>query len=347
MHPLISCVAAAVLVLLHVVGSANAAPGTFVYAGCSPSRYEPNTAFESNLNSLLASIASTASSGATYNSFSAGAGGASGPGAEAVAVDSTSAAAAAPASAAYGLYQCRGDLGAGECTACVRDTVARIGAVCARAYAASLQADGCYVRYDARDFVGRADTTVAYRRCSSRTSDDAGFLGSRDAVLGELQAAAAPAGYKASNSGAVQGVAQCIGDIAAADCTACLAQAVGQLKGTCGAALAADVYLAQCSVRYWADGYYFRSSKDYSGDDVGRTVAIIIGILAGLALLVVFVAFLRKTSSGISSQCCIRPLKAESSTKEDIGSIQGKLILNREACNKSVRIQPSSPCVKP
>uniref|UniRef100_A0A0A9CM76 Gnk2-homologous domain-containing protein n=1 Tax=Arundo donax TaxID=35708 RepID=A0A0A9CM76_ARUDO len=294
MHLLTSCLAAVFLLHVGVAPAADAAPGTFVYAGCSPSRYAPNTAFESNLNSLLASIASTASSGATYNSFTAGVGGGgSGPGPEAATVDG------AASAAAYGLYQCRGDLGPGECVACVHDTVARLGAVCANAYAAALQSDGCYVRYGASDFIGRADTSVAYRRCSSGTSGDAGFLRDRDAVLAELQeetaVAAAPAGYyKVSTSGAVQGVAQCLGDIAAADCTACLAQAVGQLRGTCGAALAADVYLAQCSVRYWANGNYFRSSQDYSGDDVGRTVAIIIGILAGLALLVVFIAFLRK-----------------------------------------------------
>jgi tetrahydromethanopterin S-methyltransferase subunit G len=33
---------------------------------------------------------------------------------------------------------------------------------------------------------------------------------------------------------------------------------------------------------------------DNSGDDLGRTLAIIIGIMAGLALLVVFISFLRK-----------------------------------------------------
>jgi tetrahydromethanopterin S-methyltransferase subunit G len=33
---------------------------------------------------------------------------------------------------------------------------------------------------------------------------------------------------------------------------------------------------------------------DNSGDDLGRTLAIIIGIMTGLALLVVFISFLRK-----------------------------------------------------
>jgi hypothetical protein len=262
MHLLTMCLAAAFLFHVGVFApEANAAaPGTFVYAGCSPSRYAPNAAFESNLNSLLESISSASSSGATYNSFTAGSDAALGT--------ETTAVNGAPSSPpAYGMYQCRGDLISGECFLCVHDTVARLGSVCANAYAASLQSDGCYVRYDARDFVGRADTSVAYRKCSSGTSNDAAFLKARDSVLVGLQGdAASPAAgyYKVSTSGAVQGVAQCLGDIAAADCAACLEQAAEQLKGTCGNALAADVYLAKCSVRYWENGNYFHSSQGTS-----------------------------------------------------------------------------------
>ncbi|XP_047079613.1 plasmodesmata-located protein 8-like [Lolium rigidum] len=274
-----SYVATMLVLLLHLraapTATVHAAIGTFVYAGCSPSKYERNTAFENNLNSLLTSISSTASSGATYNSFTAGDGGAS------------------TASTAYGLYQCRGDLSPSDCAVCVQETAERLGAVCANSYAASLQADGCYVRYGATDFVGRADNTVAYRKCSSGASEDAGFLKSRDGVLRQLQAQAAT-GYKLAASGTVEGVAQCIGDIKAPDCAACLAEAVLQLKNACGSALAADVYLEQCYVKYWANGHDFRSSQDYSGDEFGRTVAIIVGILAGLALLVVFISFLAK-----------------------------------------------------
>ncbi|KAK1618498.1 hypothetical protein QYE76_024015 [Lolium multiflorum] len=283
-----SYVVTMLVLLLHLraapTATVHAAIGTFVYAGCSPSKYERNTAFENNLNSLLTSISSTASSGATYNSFTAGDGGGS------AATDSQ---AASTTSTAYGLYQCRGDLIPGDCAACVRETAGRLGAVCANSYAASLQADGCYVRYGASDFVGRADNTVAYRKCSSGASEDAGFLKSRDGVLRQLQAQAAT-GYKLAASGTVEGVAQCLGDIKAPDCAACLAEAVVQLKGACGSALAADVYLEQCYVKYWANGHDFRSSQDYSGDEFGKTVAIIVGVLAGLALLVVFISFLTK-----------------------------------------------------
>lgn len=264
------------VLLLGAMALTEAGTGTFIYAGCSPSKYEPDSAFEGSLKSLLTSITNAAPNG-LYNSFTAGNNGTT------------------TGAAAYGLYQCRGDLGNGDCAACVRDALAQLGQVCPAAYAASLQLEGCYARYDSSDFIGQPDTAMVYRKCSTSTSTDGEFLRSRDAVLGALQVAGAN-GYRASSEGSVQGVSQCLGDLAAADCAACLAQAVGQLKGgACGTALAADVHLAQCYVRYWASGYYFRSSQDYSGDDVGRTVAILVGILAGLALIVVFISFLRKS----------------------------------------------------
>ena len=233
------------IVVLLVLGLApadtEADTDTFIYAGCSPSKYDPGTPFEGNLKSLLTSITSASPNGA-YSSFTAGSNGTAGDG------------------AAYGLYQCRGDLGNGDCAACVREALAQLNQVCPAAYAASLQLEGCYVRYDTSNFIGQPDTAMVYRKCSTSTSGDAGFLANRDAVLGALQGVAAN-GFKVSSSGSVQGVSQCLGDLAAADCTACLAQAVGQLKGTCGTALAADVHLAQCYVRYWASGYYFRPSQ--------------------------------------------------------------------------------------
>lgn len=67
-------------------------------------------------------------------------------------------------------------------------------------------------------------------------------------------------GFKVSSSGSVEGYAQCLGDLSSSDCSACLVAAVAQLKNLCGSAAAADVYLGQCYARYWASGYYDRSS---------------------------------------------------------------------------------------
>lgn len=258
------------LLLLSFFHLARAA--SFIYAGCSPSKYDANSPFQANLNSLLNSIVSGAAQ-ASYNSFKSG--------------DN-----AGSSASASGLYQCRNDLSADDCSACVQSAVGQLNLVCTDSYAASLQLDGCFVRYSNEDFLGKPDTTMVYRKCSASSSNDGEFFRRRDDVLADLQNGVS---YRVSSSGSVQGYVQCLGDLNAADCSACLQQAVGQLKNACGSALAADVYLAQCYARYWASGHYFRSSADYSDDDIGKTVAIIVGILAGLALVVVFLSFLRRT----------------------------------------------------
>lgn len=112
-------------------------------------------------------------------------------------------------------------------------------------------------RYASTNFLGQQDTSLAYRKCSTSTSNDEEFLRRRDDVLADLQSGVV---FRVSSSGSVQGYAQCVGDLGTADCSACLAQAVGQLKNSCGSAMAADVYLAQCYARYWASGYYFHPS---------------------------------------------------------------------------------------
>ncbi|XP_020592554.1 cysteine-rich repeat secretory protein 15-like [Phalaenopsis equestris] len=247
------------------------ASNSFIYASCFPSQYPSNTPFQSNLQSLLSSLANSATS-SSYNSFAFG-----------------------NSSSAYGLYQCRHDLSAAECSSCVQSAVGQVLLVCPEGYAAALQLDGCLVRYSKDDFLGKLDTSVAYKRCSSELGggDGGEFLRRRDDVLDDLGSGE---GFKVSSSGKVQGFAECVGDLSPGDCATCLAQAVGQLKSMCGASLAADLFLEQCYARFWASGYYPRAAAaaDYTDDDIGRTVAIIVGILAGVALLVVFISFVKR-----------------------------------------------------
>ncbi|KAL5718267.1 Plasmodesmata-located protein 8 [Ranunculus cassubicifolius] len=249
---------------------------TFIYAGCSQDKYVPHSPFESNLNSLFSSISNSASQ-STYNSFALG--------------NDTTALSDTPT---YGLYQCRGDLKILDCTKCVQNAVGQIALVCPYSYAASLQLEGCLVLYENHDFLGKLDTSVMYRKCSKSTSNDVEFYKRRDDVLSDLQAATS---FRVITLGLVEGFAQCLGDLSQVDCTTCLGEAVGKLKSVCGSASAADVYLAQCYARYWASGYYDSSPDSSSSDDqIGRTIAIIVGVLAGFALLVVLLSLLRKAA---------------------------------------------------
>lgn len=103
-------------------------------------------------------------------------------------------------------------------------------------------------------------------------------------------------GYKVSRSGLVEGYAQCVGDLSPSDCTACLAESVGKLKNLCGSAVAAEVYLAQCYAHYWGSGYYDFSLDPTNGDNVGKSIAIIVGVIAGFAILVILLSLCRNNT---------------------------------------------------
>lgn len=105
-------------------------PHRFIYGGCSQDKYQPNSPFESSLTSFLSSVSSS-SSQSSYNSFSIG--------------NNTSS--TSSDSTIFGLYQCRGDLQLKDCSKCISSCVNQIGLICPHAYGASLQLEGCYIRY--------------------------------------------------------------------------------------------------------------------------------------------------------------------------------------------------------
>ncbi|XP_042510992.1 plasmodesmata-located protein 8-like [Macadamia integrifolia] len=261
------------LILLSSFSAHQVKAYIFIYGGCSQEKYQPNSPFEANLNSLLSSITSSGSQ-SDFNSFAIGNG------------TSTS-----PDTAAYGLYQCRGDFKTTECASCTLNAVSQISLLCPYCRGASLQLDGCFVRYESFDFLGKLDTNLMFKKCSRSTTNDPEFFRRRDDVLADLQTAT---GFRVTTLGLVEGIAQCLGDLSSTDCSSCLSEAVSKLKNVCGAAAASEVYLAKCYAKYWASGYY-DSSSDTSGEDqVGKSVAIIAGSLAGLAIVVVFLSFMRK-----------------------------------------------------
>lgn len=243
-----------------------------MYGGCSQEKFQPNSAFETNFNSLVSSIV-TSSSHSLYNIFALG--------------NDTS---ISSESAIYGLYQCRGDQKIIDCSKCIESVVNQIGLICPYAYGATLQLDTCLVRYEHFDFLGTLDTSLSFKKCSKSVSNDVEFFRRRDDVLADLQRAV---GFRVSTSGLVEGLAQCLGDLSTSDCGSCLSDAVGKLKSLCGSAEAADVFLAQCYARYWASGYY-DSSPSSNHDDVGKTVAILVGVVAGIAVVIVLLSFCRK-----------------------------------------------------
>ncbi|XP_031389954.1 plasmodesmata-located protein 7-like [Punica granatum] len=249
----------------------------FVYGGCSHQKHTPGSPYQSNLNSLLTSLVNSATFSA-YNNFTV--------------------AGASPPDVVYGLYQCRGDLSMPDCATCVARAVTQMGTLCSGTCGGAIQLEGCYVKYDNATFLGVEDKTVVLKKCGPSVGYEPGPMGRRDAVLASL--GGDPGLYRVGGSGEVEGVAQCLGDLSMGECQDCISEAVGLLKSDCGTAVYGDMYLTKCYAKYSTGGGsadyqpHNGKSNDEEDDDGEKTFAIMIGLLAGVALLVIFLTFLRK-----------------------------------------------------
>ncbi|CAN8232856.1 unnamed protein product [Cochlearia groenlandica] len=260
--------------------SATSSTDSFVYGGCSQQKYSPNSPYESNLNSLLTSLVNSATY-SSYNNFT---------------IMGTSS-----SDTSRGLFQCRGDLSMPDCATCVARAVSQVTPLCPNTCGGALQLSGCYIKYDNITFLGQEDKTVVLKKCGPSQGYNTDGIGRRDAVLTGLLSGGG--GYfRAGGSGDVQGMGQCVGDLTVLECQDCLGFAIGRLKSDCGTAVFGDMFLAKCYVRYSTNGggaqnTYAKDHKyktNYGGE---RTFAIIIGLLAAVVLLIIFLLFLRGVCS--------------------------------------------------
>ncbi|KAL8161179.1 hypothetical protein V2J09_012668 [Rumex salicifolius] len=271
-------------ILVPLAASNNVPPlESLIYGGCSPTRYPANSQFSSNLNSLLTSLVNSA----TYSPF-----------------NHFSIMSPSQNDVVHGLYQCRGDLSMPDCASCVARSTAQMGAMCPSSYGAALQLQGCYVKYDNAAFVGVEDKTVVYKKFGQSVGYDGLEVAARDSVLGGLVKGAGNGPFRVVGSKDVRGVAQCVGDLSVGQCQDCVATAVNLVKSQCGTASYGDMFLGKCYARFNVGG----SSGGYSSSGSGgfakslrvKTFAFVVGLLAGVVLLVILFTFICRTFAGSS-----------------------------------------------
>ncbi|XVF02896.1 hypothetical protein REPUB_Repub04eG0214400 [Reevesia pubescens] len=267
-----------VIISIFFVTPSISAADTFVFGGCSQLKYTSGSPYEYNVNSILNSLVNSAMF-TSYNNFTM-------PAAGSTSQDTV-----------YGLFQCRDDLNNGDCGRCVAKAVSQLGTLCLDSTGGAFQLEGCFVKYDNTTFLGVEDKTVVVKKCGPLISSYSDALSRRDAVLGYLGASDGTyKPFRVGGSGNLQGVAQCVGDLSSSECQDCLSEAIQRLKTDCGAAKWGDMYLAKCYARYSEGGDHSHSGNDTNNDDdeIEKTLAILIGLIAGVALIIVFVSFLSK-----------------------------------------------------
>ncbi|KAL0414222.1 UNVERIFIED_CONTAM: Plasmodesmata-located protein 2 [Sesamum radiatum] len=179
-----------------------------------------------------------------------------------------------------------------------------IDKLCGKPIAARIQLFGCYMLYEVAGFAQISGMEMLYKSCSGTNVGGAGFEERRDTALSSLEnGIRSNSGFYTTSYQSVYVLGQCEGDVGASDCVECVKSAVQRAQVECGSSIAGQIYLHKCfiSYSYYPNGVPKRSSSasysspssSGSGQNTGKTVAIILGGAAGVGFLVICLLFAR------------------------------------------------------
>ncbi|XP_009794780.1 plasmodesmata-located protein 2-like [Nicotiana sylvestris] len=205
-----------------------------------------------------------------------------------------------------GLFQCRGDLSNVECYNCVSGLPILIDKLCGTPVAARIQLLGCYMLYEVSGFPQISGMEMLYKTCSGKNAQGSGFEEKRDTAFSSLEngMASATNGFYTTSYESVYVVGQCEGDVGSSDCVECVKSAVQKTQVECGSSVSGQIFLHKCfvSFSYYPNGapkksssssYWSPSPSSGTGQNTGKTVAIILGGAAGVGFLVICLLFAR------------------------------------------------------
>lgn len=255
---------------------------TLVYKGCSK---QPLSDPSASLQTLFSTLLQQASRSKFYKTDSGGGGGSQ--------------------SSISGLYQCRGDLSNADCYNCIQKLPQLSDQLCGKVAAARIQLMGCYLLYEVSGFTQISGLQMLYKECSRNMVSGSGFEMKRDSALTVMENGITSNGngnngeFYTTNYQGLYVMGQCQGDLSSTDCGQCVKTAVQKAQVECGSSVAGQVYLHKCfiSYNYSPGGVPTKSSSFSSGGitsgNTGKTVAIIVGVTAGVGFLIIMVLFMR------------------------------------------------------
>ncbi|KAK8661599.1 hypothetical protein V6N13_091197 [Hibiscus sabdariffa] len=204
-----------------------------------------------------------------------------------------------------GLFQCRGDLSNSDCYNCASRLPTLADKLCGKTLAARIQLYGCYMLYEVAGFAQISGMEMLFKTCGSTNVAGTGFEERRDTAFSVLESGVVSNhGFYTTNYQSVYLLGQCEGDVGDSDCGECVKSAVQRAQVECGSSISGQIYLHKCfiSYNYYPNGAPRRSSSPYphssssssgTGQNTGRTVAIILGGAASVGFLVILLMFAR------------------------------------------------------
>ncbi|KAJ7955475.1 cysteine-rich repeat secretory protein 3 [Quillaja saponaria] len=270
---------------LEPIPLAESAPDftTLIYKGCAKQAFsDPTGLYSQALSALFGSLVSQSTKAKFFKTTS-------GSGQTSI----------------NGLFQCRGDLSNSDCYNCVSNLPVLTDKLCGRTIAARVQLSGCYILYEVSGFTQISGFEMLYKTCGATNVAGSGFEERRDTAFSVLENGVASGhGFYTTNYQSVYVLGQCEGDVGDSDCGECVKSAVQRAQVECGSSISGQIYLHKCfiSYSYYANGIPRRSSSSTTslsspsagtGQNTGKTVAIILGGAAGVGFLVIFLLFAR------------------------------------------------------
>ncbi|XP_052150281.1 cysteine-rich repeat secretory protein 55-like [Oryza glaberrima] len=174
----------------------------------------------------------------------------------------------------YGLAQCRGDVSASDCKACLVEAANYTLSFCHYASDSRMWYDYCFMRYKNANFIGQVDTRVdasvrirkeenmdnpkTFQKAVAKTMDKAiaqAVATAGSAALGRVK-------KKYMTFVNIYGLSQCTRDLAPLACAQCLSTAVSNFGDICNAAEGCQIEYNTCWVRYEIYPFYFPLKTD-------------------------------------------------------------------------------------
>ncbi|KAF1878801.1 hypothetical protein Lal_00047473 [Lupinus albus] len=254
---------------------------TLVYKGCSKNAFtDPSGVYSQALSSLFGSLV-LQSTKVKFFKATAGTG----------------------QTTITGLFQCRGDLTNTDCYNCVKKLPVLSDKLCGKTIASRVQLLGCYMLYEVAGFEQISGMQMLFKTCGGKNGNGRGFEEKRDTAFSVMENGVVNGhGFYATSYQSLYVMGQCEGDVGDSDCGECVKNAVQKAEVECGSSVSGQVYLHKCfiSYSYYSNGvprthpsFGSSSPSSSSGQNIGKTVAIILGGAAGVAFLLILLLFAR------------------------------------------------------
>ncbi|KAK7826197.1 cysteine-rich receptor-like protein kinase 25 [Quercus suber] len=213
---------------------------------CANTTFSSNSIYQSNLNSLLSSLSSSATHNLEFYNTTSG--------------QNTS-------NPVYGLFLCRGDVTPQLCQECVAAAVKEITKNCSREKVAVIWYDECMLRYSNRSFFSTVDEKPKFALLNKQNiteQERANKLLAKSMNETAAQASNAPIGSKKFGTKQVNisafqtlyNLVQCTADLSRNDCSTCLQAAINLLSWCCSGKQGGRVIFPSCNVRYELYPFY-------------------------------------------------------------------------------------------